>query len=91
MNEKNVLIDFNCSALAPFINQLRDLHNLSDEIEKKIRKHLSLLKIKSTEETNFLEQISPILHQTDQYHLILNRLKQLEFKIDKFNYSFKLE
>lgn len=69
-------------ALAPFINQLRDLHHLSNDIEKKIEKHLSTLKIKSNEQREFLQTISEILHGHEKFHLIINELNENESHIE---------
>lgn len=70
------------SALAPFINQLRDLHHLSNDIEKKIHKHFLALKIKSNEQREFLQTISEILHGNDKYHLVMNELNRTECHIE---------
>ena len=68
--------------IAPFINQLRQLHNLFDEIQKKIQKRLSALKIKNNEQTEFLQNISDILHGKEKIHLNINNLYQDELLID---------
>ncbi len=70
------------SAIAPFINQLRDLHNLFNDIEKKIQKRLFNLKIKNNEQKEFLQNISNILHDNEQFHLTFNKLNQNEYQIE---------
>ena len=70
------------SALAPFINQLRDLHHLSNDIEKKIEKYLSALKIKSNEQREFLQTISEILHGNEKFHLMINEVNENESHIE---------
>jgi len=69
-------------AIAPFINQLRELHNLFDDIQKKIQKRLLILKIKTNEQTEFLQNIFDILHENEQRHLIINQINQNEFHIE---------
>jgi DNA-binding GntR family transcriptional regulator len=69
-------------ALAPFINQLRDLHHLFNDIEKKIEKRLLILKIKSNEQKEFLQTISEILHGNEKFHLTINKLNQNEYQIE---------
>ncbi len=69
-------------AIAPFINQLRDLHNLFDNLQKKIQKRLLILKIKTNEQTEFLQNIFDILHENEKFHLIINKLNENEFYIE---------
>ncbi|CAF1482554.1 unnamed protein product [Adineta steineri] len=68
--------------IAPFINQLRELHNLFDEIQKKIQKRLALLKIKTNDQREFLQNISDILHEHDRFHIIIDKLCQNELHIE---------
>ncbi len=72
----NLLLNINCSGIAPFINQLRELHNLYDDIQKKIQKRLLILKIKSSEQTEFLQKISDILHINEKLHIKITELTQ---------------
>ena len=71
-----------CRALAPFINQLRDLHQLHDDIDRKIHKRLSQLKIKGNDQAEFLRSISAIIHGNDRMHLTTNELREQEFAIE---------
>ncbi|CAM4866513.1 unnamed protein product [Rotaria socialis] len=69
-------------SIAPFINQLRELHNLYDEIRKKIRKRLLSLKIKTNEQGEFLQNISDILHGNEKIHLRVHQIHQNELLIE---------
>ncbi|CAF3625422.1 unnamed protein product [Rotaria sordida] len=69
-------------AIAPFINQLRELHNLYDDIQKKIQKRLLQLKIKTNEQTEFLQNISDILHGNKKIHLKIHKIYQNELLIE---------
>ncbi|CAF0856299.1 unnamed protein product [Adineta ricciae] len=69
-------------AIVPFINQLRQLHNLHDDIQKKIQKHFALLKIKASEQNDFLQSISSILHVNENLHLTIDQLSQKELHIE---------
>ncbi len=77
-----LILNISYSAIAPFINQLRELHNLFDEVQKKIQKRLSILKIKTNEQTEFLQNISDILHGNERLHLTTNKLSQNELLIE---------
>ncbi|CAF1282899.1 unnamed protein product [Rotaria magnacalcarata] len=68
--------------IAPFINQLRELHNLYDEIQKKIQKRLLSLKIKTNEQGEFLQNISDILHGNEKIHLRVHQIHQNELLIE---------
>lgn len=68
--------------MAPFINQLRDLHRLQNEIEKKIQKRFLLLKIKPNEQNEFLRQLNEILHGDQKRHLIVENLRQTELFLE---------
>lgn len=70
------------TAIAPFINQLRDLHNLYDDIQKKIQKRLLNLKITNNDQTEFLQTIFNLLHENENLHLIINQLNENEFHIE---------
>ncbi|CAF0802188.1 unnamed protein product [Rotaria sp. Silwood1] len=69
-------------AIAPFIHQLRELHNLFDDIQKKIQKRLLILKIKTNEQTEFLQNISDILHGNKKIHLKIHEIYQNEILIE---------
>ncbi len=78
----SLILHIDKSAIAPFINQLRELHHLFDDIQKKIQKRLSILKIKTNEQTEFLQTISIILHGDEKLHLTINTLNEKEFHIE---------
>lgn len=69
-------------AIVPFINQLRQLHNLHDDIQKKIQKRFAFLKIKASEQNDFLQSISNILHVNENLHLTIDQLSQKELYIE---------
>ncbi|UJR25802.1 hypothetical protein I4U23_007152 [Adineta vaga] len=69
-------------AITPFINQLRQLHNLHDDLQKKIQKRFALLKIKSNDQSDFLQTISDILHVNENLHLTIDQLSQKELHIE---------
>lgn len=75
-------VDGDRLAIAPFINQLRHLHQLKDETQKKIQKRFALLKIKSNEQNGFLETISTILHVDERLHSTMAELSQQERHIE---------
>ena len=70
------------SALAPFINQLRDLRHSYDEMQKKVQKHWSILKIKGSDQAEFLRQLSTSAHGNDKRHLLMEKLRQNELLIE---------
>jgi hypothetical protein len=78
----NLILQIVYSGIAPFINQLRELHYLYDDIQKKIQKRLLILKIKTNDQTDFLQTISDILHGNERIHLKINQLSHDEFHIE---------
>ena len=64
------------------INQLRDRQQLQNDIEKKVQKRLVLLKIKPNEQTDFIRQMTEILHGDEQRHLVVEKLRQTEIFVE---------
>lgn len=58
------------------------MHNLYDGIQRKIRKRLLLLKIKTNEQTEFLQNVSDILHGNEKIHLKIHEIDQNELLIE---------
>lgn len=51
-------------------------------MQKKVQKHWSTLKIKGTDQAEFLRQLSTIVHGNDKRHLLMEKLRQNELLIE---------
>ncbi|CAF1163644.1 unnamed protein product, partial [Didymodactylos carnosus] len=68
--------------IAPFAQQLDELHRIFDTTQKHIQKRLFNLKIKTSEQVEFLRQVSETIHGNEKLHMSIEKVRQVELHVE---------